>query len=118
MAYRFTFYWKPCNVVHPKEQTEVTLQQRIKTWQDAALHHSLPYYGLSIKIENFLIAKNLQVVKSRAIQTRLMTPRGTSILVTYKRGLTGKQIELLINGTYHYFGPTDYGPICKLLAPL
>lgn len=95
----------------------MTLRQRVTTWQVAAMHHALDYYGLAVKMAPFLLNSGLRVVHSRAIQTRLATPGGNTVVVTYKRQprFAGKRIELNVNGTRHYFGPSDNVALRSLL---
>jgi hypothetical protein len=64
-----------------------------------------------------LLNSGLQVIHSRAIQTRLKTRRGNTVVVTYKRQplFASKRIELNVQGTRHYFGPSDNVALRSLL---
>src|SRR5206468_11546847 len=98
----------------------MTLEQRIKSWQAAAKHHWLPYYGVAVVIEPFLLEKNPIVARVHVIQTWFTTPLGNRIRVTFKRGLhfNGRRIEICVNGGQpKYFGPNDATAIKTLLSP-
>lgn len=99
----------------------MTLEQRIKTWQDAAKHHWLPYYGITVVMEPFLLQKELAVIRVHVVQTHLETPLGNSVRITFKRGVhfNGRRIEIRVNGgPPMYFGPSDAKEIETLIAPL
>jgi hypothetical protein len=96
----------------------MTMRQRIQSWQSAAFHHALPYYGLALKMTPFALSKNFVIVKARAIQTRLRSPAGNIVTVTYKRRRTSQKVELNINGTRHYFGPDDAAAMRAVLRPI
>ena len=95
----------------------MTMRQRVQTWQSAAFHHALSYYGLAHKLTPFLLNKGYRIVKARAVQTVLETNGGNHIRVTYKRqsNFAGRRICLTVNGSNHYFGPRDLGAIKSLL---
>jgi hypothetical protein len=99
----------------------MTLEKRIKTWQDAAKHHSLPYYGIAIVIEPFLVQKDLKVTRTHCFHTWFETPLNNHIEMIYRRSakFKGKRIEIRVNGDQPvYFGPRDVAAIKELLTPL
>lgn len=97
------------------------LERRIQTWQNAARHHALPYYGMTVVIEPLLRQKALRVLRAHVLQTWLETPANNVIRVLYKRSakFDGRRIQLRVNDDEPtYFGPDDIAALENLLRAL